>query len=210
MAIVKLVDNSFTFTCTKDNNATLHTYPRPTDPAGSQSTTNVTGYLTISNVTTNTFRVNVGASPSGQQYVHTFVSAEVGAVIYKLSSTTTPAQCANVQSAIHTLVGIVTSAVGNSTLPTRTVAPGAQFSVSDFKVSRSGYGFKPGDVMKVVGLVTAKDYTQPVADFELEVLETFSDAFSSWSFGELDFIDSIAGYQNGTRKRFPLFYKENS
>ena len=204
---VKLVDNSFTFTCTKDNDATLHTYPRPTDPAGSQSTTNVTGYLTISNVTTNTFRVNVGASPSGQQYVHTFVSAEVGAVIYKLSSTTTPAQCANVQSAIHTLVGIVTFAVGNSTLPTRTVAPGAQFSVSDFKVSRSGYGFKPGDVMKVAGLVTAKDYTQPVADFELEVLETFSDAFSSWSFGELDFIDSIAGYQNGTRKRFPLFYK---
>ena len=131
----------------------------------------------------------------------------MGAVIYKLSSTTTPAQCANVQSAIHTLVGIVTSAVGTSTLPTRTVAPGAQFSVSDFKVSRSGYGFKPGDVMKVVGLVTAKDYTQPVADFQLEVLETFSDAFSSWSFGELDFIDSIAGYQNGTRTRFPLFYK---
>ena len=81
------------------------------------------------------------------------------------------------------------------------------FDIESFKIARSGYGFKPGDVMQVVGLVTAKDLAQPVSNFQLEVLETFTDTFSSWSFGGMDFIDSISGYQNGTRTRFPLFYK---
>ena len=87
-----------------------------------------------------------------------------------------------------------------------TPAPGAQFNVSDFKVARSGYGFKPGDILEVVGLVTAKDYTQPLAPFQLEVVETFTDRFSSWSFGEMDYIDSIFGYQDGNRTRFPIYY----
>ena len=56
------------FTCTQDSNASNHDYPRATDPAAG-------AWLTVSNVTTNTFEVNVGASPSGQQYTHTFVSA---------------------------------------------------------------------------------------------------------------------------------------
>ncbi len=81
------------------------------------------------------------------------------------------------------------------------------FDIESFKVIRSGYGFKSGDVMEVVGLVTAKGLAQPISNFQLEVRETFTDTFSSWSFGEMDFIDNIGGYQNGTRKRFPLFYK---
>ena len=45
---------TFTFTCTLDNNATTHSYPRLTDP-------NPPGTpLTVSNVTQNTFTVNVG------------------------------------------------------------------------------------------------------------------------------------------------------
>ena len=70
---VILDDNSIVFTCDKDGNATNHPYPRPTDPASGQ-------YLTVSNVTTNTFRVNVGASSPSDQYVHTFVSATTDAV----------------------------------------------------------------------------------------------------------------------------------
>ena len=49
-------DNAFTFTCAMDGNSSNKTYPRSTDPASGQ-------YLTILNATTNTFRVNVGASP---------------------------------------------------------------------------------------------------------------------------------------------------
>ena len=49
-----LIDtDSLTFTCSKDNNSTNHTYPRASDPAGGS-------WLTIDKVTTNSFTVNVG------------------------------------------------------------------------------------------------------------------------------------------------------
>ena len=119
--------------------------------------------------------------------------------------------CANVASAIHTLVGIVTNAVDPNigTVPTRTIARGALYSVSNFKIARNGYAFAPGDVVKVVGLVTAKGFTEPVEDFKLEVTQTFNDFFAAWSFGEMDYIDSIAAYQDGTRTRFPIYYENN-
>jgi hypothetical protein len=80
------------------------------------------------------------------------------------------------------------------------------FEVKGFKVTRNGYGFRPGDVVKAVGLVTDKGISQPISEFQLTVLETFSDSFSAWQFGELDYIDSIAALQDGARKRFPLYY----
>lgn len=55
---VRIADNSLTFKCSMDNYLTNHTYPRSTDPASGQN-------LSVSNVTTNTFQVNVGVSPSG-------------------------------------------------------------------------------------------------------------------------------------------------
>lgn len=80
------------------------------------------------------------------------------------------------------------------------------FQVSSFSVSRPGYGFRVGDKFKPVGLVTARGLTSPLSDFELEVVEVFNDYFSSWQFGEMDYIDSISLLQNGSRRRFPLFY----
>ena len=53
---VKIKDHSITFTCDMDNNATNHTYPRPSDPISGK-------WVTISNVTQFTFDINVGASP---------------------------------------------------------------------------------------------------------------------------------------------------
>ena len=81
------------------------------------------------------------------------------------------------------------------------------FEVSNFKITRNGYGFKRGDVFTVVGLVTDRNFNQPVERFEITVLETFSDAFSASQFGELDYIDSLAPYQDGERTRFPLIYE---
>ena len=52
---IRLVNNSLNFTCTMDNNYSVHSYPRASDPASNQ-------YLTISNVATNTFDVNVGST----------------------------------------------------------------------------------------------------------------------------------------------------
>ena len=85
---IYIENNALTFTCGMDNNATNHTYPRPTDPA-SQSTPELNnGILTVSSVTTNTFTVNVG--PAGDE---TF-------------------KCTNVKSAITILFDILTTAIG--------------------------------------------------------------------------------------------------
>ena len=70
---VILDTGSICFRCSKDSFATVHCYPRATDPAAGQ-------YLTVSNVTTNTFRVNVGASNPGDVYDHQFESATATAV----------------------------------------------------------------------------------------------------------------------------------
>ena len=79
--------------------------------------------------------------------------------------------------------------------------------VRRFNIVRPGYAFQIGDVFTAVGLVTAKGYSQPIAPFELTVLNTYTDNFAAWQFGELDFIDSIKPLQNGSRSRFPLLYK---
>ena len=81
------------------------------------------------------------------------------------------------------------------------------FEVTNFKITRNGYGFRRGDVFKPVGLVTDASLVSPISEFELTVLDTFSDSFAAWQFGELDYIDSIKNYQNGSRTRFPLFYQ---
>lgn len=80
------------------------------------------------------------------------------------------------------------------------------FEVSRFSISRQGYSFQRGDVFKPVGLVTAKDLISPLSEFQLTVVDTFSDSFAAWQFGEFDFIDSVKNYQDGVRTRFPLFY----
>jgi hypothetical protein len=78
--------------------------------------------------------------------------------------------------------------------------------VRTFGIVRPGYDFQKGDVFTAVGLVTAKGYSQPIAPFELTVLDTYTDSFAAWQFGELDFIDSIKPLQDGVRTRFPLLY----
>jgi len=76
------------------------------------------------------------------------------------------------------------------------------FTVSQFKIATPGFGFKKGDIIKPVGLVTARGAV--MTDFTLSVDEIFTDEFASWDFGEFDYTDSIKGLQNGTRTRFPI------
>ena len=80
------------------------------------------------------------------------------------------------------------------------------FEISNFQIARPGHSFKIGDKFRPVGLVTAAHLSQPINEFELEVLDIFNDQFSAWQFGELDFIDDIRNLQNGSRTRFPLFF----
>jgi len=63
---VKLAPSSLTFTCASDGHTTPYSYPRLSDPANGQN-------LLVSNVTLNTFTVNVGVS--SETSAHLFVSA---------------------------------------------------------------------------------------------------------------------------------------
>ena len=74
---VKIADNSLTFTCAKDDNATGHLYPRPTDPVSGK-------WVMINDVSANTFTVEVlDVIPSTNTTVHTFVSATSNCITHK-------------------------------------------------------------------------------------------------------------------------------
>jgi len=66
---VQLANNSFTFTCAKDNNISEHYYPREDDPASGR-------WLAITKVDADTFTVVVGTSSDTS--THTFVGAQPG------------------------------------------------------------------------------------------------------------------------------------
>ena len=90
---IKLADNSLTFTCGEDGNATNHSYPRSTDPfydtainiesvTANTITIQVLSTVPSTNVTAHTFvSATSGAVIAGGDYTHTFVSAAAGAII---------------------------------------------------------------------------------------------------------------------------------
>ena len=188
---VGIVTSGLTFTCSRDDHRTEHSYPRTTDPAHNANLS-----CTVSG---NEITVNVGVA---SEYYTTLTQSK------DTSITIDPqGRCADVASAIHTLVGIVTTAVGEVELPeSRTVGIPSAFEIASFDVARYGYGFKRGDVFKPVGLVTDRGLLNLTSEFELTVVDTFSDSLSSWNFGEFDYIDSIKDEQDGERTRFPLYY----
>ena len=98
----------------------------------------------------------------------------------------------------------ITATVGGA----RTTAIGRSeyFEVIAYEVSNQGYGFAEGDIIEVVGIVTDKSLTEPIDPFQLTVLDTFTDNFAYWNYGQQDYIDSIAPFQDGSRTRFPLIY----
>ena len=101
---VQIADETITFTCTMDGNTQETAYPRKTDPASKQ-------VLVISAADTNTFTVNIGKSPTDQQYAHTFVSAVDDSVTkseYDLND------CSDVVTTVSNLMDIVIDTIDNA------------------------------------------------------------------------------------------------
>ena len=94
--------------------------------------------------------------------------------------------------------------------PTAGAGRSEYFEVSGYQITNQGYNFQEGDVIQVVGIPTAKGLSQPLENFQLTILDVFTDNFSAWNFGETDYIDSIRGLQDGSRTQFPLQYKGES
>ena len=208
--------NSIVFSCSKDNYSTNHPYPRKTDPVSgiltsiiSFNTDSITAFVgkNVGSGATITAEIGVGGALS-----FNIPHAGTG---YKEPKLFTPSPSyddmpivgvSRVGTGATTDTGIgalITVDVGNSGA---TGIGSTLFSVKEFELSRNGYNFKKGDKFTPVGLVTDSSLPAPISKFEIEVVETYSDNFSFWQFGELDYIDSISSLQDGSRTNFPLFY----
>ena len=104
---VTIADESIRFTCTSDGNDRELAHPRTSDTRASRSVLPVTAH------TTNTFTVNVGASPAGLQFAHTFASVDTDAITVVDYST---ADCADVYGTTSTLLDILTDTLENANL----------------------------------------------------------------------------------------------
>jgi hypothetical protein len=158
-----------------------------------------TAIITASVGAGGTLSFNVGAGGTGYTNPKVFVSEPS----YE-NLTVTGVSRLGIGATTNTGIGLLLNVeVGASST---TGIGSTYFEVSRFSISRQGYSFRGGDVFKPVGLVTAKGLASPLSEFKLTVINTFSDSFAAWQFGEFDYIDSIKNYQDGVRTRFPLFY----
>ena len=101
---VKISDNSLTYTCILDGNVIQKSYPRPGYdlPSGR--------WLEISNVTTNTFTINIGSS----SYVdsHTFITASINGLERQTGTfTINVGDAGSASGSIHTFVSASANAV---------------------------------------------------------------------------------------------------
>jgi len=215
------------FKCSKDNFFSNHPYPRSVSKTSFPNSDPIAGIQTaILATTTDTITINVGQGGGGG--TGAVVTATVGAggtLAFNIVSAGT--SYVNPEIIIPQpnydnlpVIGIsrvglgLTTDTGSNLLvdvkvsaAKTTVGIGSTtFEISEFSIARPGHSFKVGDKFKPIGLVTAAHLSAPIQEFELEVTQIFSDKFSAWQFGELDFIDTIKNLQDGARKRFPLFY----
>jgi len=82
------------------------------------------------------------------------------------------------------------------------------FEVQKFDITKVGYSFRRGDVVRVLGMTTDPNAGQNFNEFQITIDDTFEDEFSAWQFGEMDYIDDISIFQDGSRTRFPLSYND--
>ena len=213
------------FRCSKDNFQTLHPYPRAVSVTAQGTRSDpVAGVQTsITSVTTNTITINVG--PGGGAGTGAVINATVGAG-GTLGFTVANGGTGYVNPVINIpaptyenleVIGVSRLGIGATTdtglglkisvdvgASSTTGIGSTLHTVKSFKITRNGFGFKKGDVFRPVGLVTDRQLTTKVSEFDLTVTDIFTDNFASWDFGEFDFIDPIKNLQNGERKRFPI------
>ena len=206
---ITIADNSLIFSCAQDSYQTLHEYPRSTDYiSGTQAA--------VTRIDDDRFTVFVGKSPAHGGGALEFNISNGGSGYSNPQISVSEPSYENLS-----VVGISRRGIGDTTdtgvglkvdvVPTPSsdfTGIGSElFEISTFEVSTPGYGFLPGDKFKPVGLVTSRFVQSLIKEFELEVVETFTDKFSLWQFGEFDYIDPIKSLQDGKRTRFPLRYE---
>ena len=209
---ITIVDGSLFFSCSKDNFRTVHPYPRTTDP--------VSGIATdVTVLSDDLFSVNVYKNV-GSGAVVSATAGVGGTAIFNIVNGgenykdpqifVSQPSYSNLSIRGISRLGIgPTAETGTNLKVTAKVNPvtgigSTLFEVSEYEIVNSGFGFKKGDVVEAVGLVTSKELSQLDERSTLTIDKVFNDSFALWQFGDFDYIDSIKDLQNGSRTGFPL------
>ena len=209
---VGIETSSLAFRCNQDDYNSIHKYPRETDPVSGIQTA-----ITAVDQSGGTITVNVGKSNVNTGGALDFTVVGGGKSYTNPVISVSPPSYSNLDvigvsrlgegSTTDTGSGLrLTAVVGAS--QTSGIGSGF-FEISDFEITRTGYGFKSGDVFEPIGLVTDRKLYEPFEKATMQIQNVYFDDFAMWQFGEFDYIDSIENYQDGLRTRFPLYYNGN-
>ena len=77
-------------------------------------------------------------------------------------------------------------------------------SITGFNLDDPGYGYKVGEVLKVVGITTNPSVGVGFSEFKMTVLETFTDKFGGFYPGQFVRINSLAPFFTGKKRKFLL------
>ena len=212
--LVIIKEASIRFTCSRDDFKTVHGYPRTTDPAYNTN-------KSITKITDDIFSLDVGVNVGSGAQVSAVAGAG-GTAIFTIDSVGSNYQdpeifvsepsYSNLSVSGVSRLGIGTTTDTGSNLKVNVIVSASSttgigstlFGASRYEIVDSGYGFKKGDVIEAVGLVTSKGMGSVSPKSTLSVDEIYTDSFAMWQFGEFDYIDSIKSLQNGVRTKFPL------
>jgi len=99
------------------------------------------------------------------------------------------------------------SSSGNGSGAKVNIVVGQGSSVIDFEISNTGFGYGNDETLTVsiggtVGIPT--DITKTFQEFQITVDEIATDEFTGWSVGQLQVMDNIEQFINGSRTNFPI------
>lgn len=87
------------------------------------------------------------------------------------------------------------------------IVVGQGSSVIDFEITNTGYSYKNGDILTVsiggtVGIPTTSSFSGN--EFQITVDKVATDKFASWTIGNLQLVDNVERFIDGTRVNFQL------
>jgi len=111
------------------------------------------------------------------------------------------------QYSASSIVGVGTNAVID-------IVVGQGSSVIDFTIKNTGYGFGNGEILTIpsgglTGIPTTSSFA-PSNEFQITIDGIFNDEFTGWSVGQLQVLDNIQNFIDGTRRNFPLSLAGNT
>ena len=163
---IKIDDGALTFTCTLDNNATQHTYPRNYEYASGR-------WFAISDVTTDTFKIT-GLPIPRDTSTHTFVSAAAGSV-KRQDGTFTINVGTSSDTSVHTFVSATANAIKHEPQSTHVYQGSLANSVKH--LPQSAHTFKRTDDNSVaayasIGGAPACANVAATIDTEMDLLDS--------------------------------------